>query len=642
MAREALEFLLNRNSIQEFHPVAIPLETREKLLEVALRAPHTNGLQAYSMILVEDKKQRENLGEVFFSQKLLLQAPLVVVFCIDVFRWKYIYQHFDQDFNLDHPLIFLMGAKDSFFAAQNMRLAAECLGLGAAYISDFFSHSLDVQEILKLPSYVFPTAILCIGYPLSFFPQGPNYREVMHQDYYQYPGERHIQEFSQFSPLNLQQLSKLVSHRTKIFGQAMRKTGFFNFESGNGPESTNLAASKLSLEQCFAIIRKANQLTRSNHKHLFCKLNLLLSLAQFYLIRRQPQRAVTYFLEAIKMKPERAELYCCLGAVHQYMGNIQEAQHYFQKALNLDKQQGYFYLWLGELQLSLSKADDAEESFAAAVKLDPELTQAWLAKARLFTDKGMLDKALYCYLQAEKLEPQNAVLLNNMAVILLKLQRFSEAIEYCDRALRTRPRDSVILANKGLILSKMQAYHQAAECYTKALNTQPDNVDMLNNKGYCLMKLKKYQEALAIYELALEFKPNDYELLDNKASCLALLGRHQEAVACYDDILANIPSDAAVLNNKALCLVELGKYKQALSCYQQALEQEPDNPTYLGNLAGCYLQMKRYEEALTYYEEALCIDPEHTGFLSGKGICLDYLGRLDEALTCYNLALKLA
>lgn len=639
--------LLNEKNNRVLYPYPISAKIREQLLEAAIEAPTATGLQAYSIIVVEDPQKLQCLHTAC-DYPANTVSPLLVVFCIDLYLLKSIMEQKEikPDFYWGCPNIFMLAICDAVAAAQGVVTAAEGKGLAADYSGTLFNDVKCVREILALPQYVFPIAMLRLGYHPSSNKRQPPIINPIHNNCYVQPDEQKIAKYRESYKYLLEGCnkppgnSKAVKEQVLSIWKELVRCGYFRDLKG---EDKNKAYQrmKLNLEETHRIIQGAQIISRGRKQYSF-KINLLYGLARFYLNRKQPEKVLNCFSKAILLIPDAAEFYCCLGATHQYLGNIERSLHYFGKAINLDKKEPSFYLWLGKCQLLWGEGDGALRSLDRALQLNPNLPEAWLAKAELLEKEGVWEGALYCYRRVESLKPRDHSLYNNMALVYLRLGRLKEARTYCGKALDLRPGDPIVLANIGLILSKIGEFKKAVTCYNKVLKAQPDNVDLLNNKGYCLLKMERYQEALAIYELALELKPGLMSALENKASCLTLLGRTKEALHCYNEILRREPLGSTVLNNKALCLIKIGKYKQALHCHQQALESDPENISYLGNTAACLLKMERYSEALAHYEQALKLYPEEPTLLSGKGVCLDYLGRFDEAVNCYNHALRLA
>lgn len=60
---------------------------------------------------------------------------------------------------------FLLSVNDALIAAQNAVVAAESMGIGSCYIGDIMEQCEVHREMLHLPEYVFPAAMLVFGYP---------------------------------------------------------------------------------------------------------------------------------------------------------------------------------------------------------------------------------------------------------------------------------------------------------------------------------------------------------------------------------------------------------------------------------------------------------------------------------------------
>ena len=59
----------------------------------------------------------------------------------------------------------MLAVSDTNIAAQNAVVAAQSLGIGSCYIGDITEHFEFHQELLNLPQYVVPAAMLVLGYP---------------------------------------------------------------------------------------------------------------------------------------------------------------------------------------------------------------------------------------------------------------------------------------------------------------------------------------------------------------------------------------------------------------------------------------------------------------------------------------------
>jgi len=89
----------------------------------------------------------------------------VLVFCADFQKW---YDAFlDAGCAPRKPGVgdLMLAVSDANIAAQNAVVAAQSLGIGSCYIGDIMENAEKQREILSLPAYVFPAAMLVFGYP---------------------------------------------------------------------------------------------------------------------------------------------------------------------------------------------------------------------------------------------------------------------------------------------------------------------------------------------------------------------------------------------------------------------------------------------------------------------------------------------
>ena len=90
---------------------------------------------------------------------------MALIFCADHRRWYDVFcDHVEQVRKPGMGDLFLAQA-DAVIAAQNAVVAAHSFGLGSCYIGDIVENYEFHKELLNLPRYVVPAAMLCIGYP---------------------------------------------------------------------------------------------------------------------------------------------------------------------------------------------------------------------------------------------------------------------------------------------------------------------------------------------------------------------------------------------------------------------------------------------------------------------------------------------
>ncbi|MCA9918288.1 MAG: nitroreductase family protein [Anaerolineales bacterium] len=135
------------------------------LLMTGLRSSSSGNMQTWSVIVTRDEAQKQKLYEAHYEQPMVLQAPLVLTFCSDVFRMREWIRVNNSKQSFDDFLGFLTGAVDAVIAAQTICLAAESQGLGICYMGTTWWSADDIIKILGLPQGVFPVTSIVLGHP---------------------------------------------------------------------------------------------------------------------------------------------------------------------------------------------------------------------------------------------------------------------------------------------------------------------------------------------------------------------------------------------------------------------------------------------------------------------------------------------
>ena len=157
--------LIERRSVRVFTDREITEEEKSAILEAAVNAPTAGCQQLYTIIDVTDQKLKEALAESCDHQPFIATAPLVLVFCADCRKWYNAFLESGCEPRDPGAGDLLLAVSDTNIAAQNAVVAAHSLGIGSCYIGDIIENAEIQRELLNLPKYVFPAAMLVFGYP---------------------------------------------------------------------------------------------------------------------------------------------------------------------------------------------------------------------------------------------------------------------------------------------------------------------------------------------------------------------------------------------------------------------------------------------------------------------------------------------
>jgi nitroreductase len=161
-----MSVIRKRRSIRKFKPSPVEPEKVDMLVEAALRAPSSRGLQPWEFVVVTDKDLLDKLSRAkTHGSAFLRNAPLAVVVCADPDKSD-------------------VWVEDCSIAAILMQLAAESLELGSCWIQirermhdDTRSAEGYIAELLRIPKKLKVESVIAIGYPAETKP--PHKREEL-------------------------------------------------------------------------------------------------------------------------------------------------------------------------------------------------------------------------------------------------------------------------------------------------------------------------------------------------------------------------------------------------------------------------------------------------------------------------------
>ena len=162
---ETIRALAARKSMRVYEDRPIPEECKRAILQSAMEAPTAGNQQLYTILDITDPVLKAKLADTCDHQPFIATAPMVLIFCADVQKWVDLFVEGGAQPRKPGLGDLLLAVSDTNIAAQNAVVAAESLGIGSCYIGDIMEQCELHREMLHLPEYVFPAAMLVFGYP---------------------------------------------------------------------------------------------------------------------------------------------------------------------------------------------------------------------------------------------------------------------------------------------------------------------------------------------------------------------------------------------------------------------------------------------------------------------------------------------
>ncbi len=197
-----IQSLYDRKSCRSFLDREIPEDEVQEILSASVQAPTAGNQQLYTIIRVIDQEKKHRRSISCDNQPFIEKAKLVLVYCADCLKWYRAFE--DAGCKPRHPEEgdLMLAVCDAVIAAQNAVVAAQSLGIGSCYIGDILENAEVQREILNLPPYVFPAAMLVFGYPTDqqirrHKPAHVDMKYVIHHDSYRVMDSEELKDMLQ-------------------------------------------------------------------------------------------------------------------------------------------------------------------------------------------------------------------------------------------------------------------------------------------------------------------------------------------------------------------------------------------------------------------------------------------------------------
>ena len=399
------------------------------------------------------------------------------------------------------------------------------------------------------------------------------------------------------------------------------------------------AHSRGELEKAIAFYEQALKVRPEFPEAEFQRGNALASLG------RLPEADAAFRL-AISYKKNWALPYSALGALLMRQGRDKEAEEFFRQALAVDAKESVALRMLSEIRLRAGDAKSALEFAKRATANAEAPASAWvsLALAEKANGNKVAAKAALDRVLAD--EPENLAALMERADLFTDEKNFELAIADLKAAARLKPADKAVASRLAFVLQQAGKADEAlAVAKAAGLEVQqpsgstggvvgtPEEIEAANSTDPAVAR-----KAL---EKLLEKNPRNAMLLGR----LGASYRTDDPARSLDFYrrAAEVQPDAAEYAlGYAAALVQARRFPEAAQILRQLVRANPDNYAAHANLATALYEAKRYQEAIPEYEWILTTKPEIVVAHYFIATSHDYLGEYTEALASYEKFLSIA
>jgi len=151
------DVLRARRSVRKYESRGIGKEKLEALLQAVSSAPSAGNMQAFEVVVVTERANREALSRAASDKPFIKEAPVSLVFCANRAASGSRFGRRGEQ---------LYAVQDATIAAAYAQLAATSLGLASVWAGNFDPQL--VAAAVGAKDELEPVAIVTVGYPAEY------------------------------------------------------------------------------------------------------------------------------------------------------------------------------------------------------------------------------------------------------------------------------------------------------------------------------------------------------------------------------------------------------------------------------------------------------------------------------------------
>lgn len=357
-------------------------------------------------------------------------------------------------------------------------------------------------------------------------------------------------------------------------------------------------------------------------------------------------RALTYYEEAIKVKPEFPEAEFQMGNVLVSLGRLSDAESAFRRSIKQRKDWSLPYSALGILLARTKRDDEAQTALRQALKLDSqdELALRVLASIRLRDGDAKEALRLAQAATADSDAPSSMWLLR--AVAERALGDKPAARTSLQFVLEMEPGNVAALIERGELHVEEGNYELALKDLKAAEQVKGADKQILYRVVVAYERAGKPEDAHRIASAAGLIRAEEASV-DGK---IKVIGTKEEIEAANSEEPAVARTAIAKLIEKnprsASLLARLGaSYRtddplRSLELYRRATQIEPANPDYATGYAATLVRARRFAEAAQILLRVISAFPENYVAHANLATALYEQERYPEAIPEYEWLLR--
>jgi putative PEP-CTERM system TPR-repeat lipoprotein len=316
-------------------------------------------------------------------------------------------------------------------------------------------------------------------------------------------------------------------------------------------------------------------------------------MAQYYLGKGKPEKALTVAREALAARPGSPEALDLMGRVQLAAGEKENARSTYIKLAILTPKSAPAQYKLAKAHAAMGDEKATRSALRKALELKPDYVDALTTLSVLEARTGHHAEAIRIARELQAVDSPRGVALEGDALMMAK--RYAEAVQLYEQALAKNPNSNLVAKQHLALLragdakkaddmllgwlkvhpqdqaaraylaesyTKRRLNRQAIEQYQLLLSTLPNNAIVLNNLAV-LYQAERDPRALAMAEKAYKFMPDSPAHTDTLGWILVQQGQSARGLQLIEKAAARAPKQAEIRFHMAYALAKAGQIAQA-------------------------------------------------------------------------------
>jgi len=223
------------------------------------------------------------------------------------------------------------------------------------------------------------------------------------------------------------------------------------------------------------------------------------SMGRGFLLAKDYERALPFFVEAVRRNPSFLEAFFQIGYCLGKLGRYSDAIGPYLEAIRIKPSDFDTYNNLCVAYGMVRRYDEAMKACGEAIRIKGDLSEAYSNLGWVYHKIGKYPEAIESCKQAIRLQPDLAVAHFNLGNNYMALTKFEEAIESFKQAIRIEFDYAEGHMNLGAAYNQRGRYEEAIDSYKQAVKIKPDLAEAHLNLGMTYLRVGNRGSALEEY-----------------------------------------------------------------------------------------------------------------------------------------------